>query len=254
MNGLAVNHIEGGVRPAMWLDLAMAEVALPSPNDLMKFGDYKWRVLEVSDGKALLLSEYVLEQRAYFSVADGEWDYLENVAALATTWADCDLRAYLNGEFLESFQAEDRARIVPTRLSNQDNPWYGTPGGADTDDFIFLLSIEEALRYFGDSGDLASRRAWTIDESLLEFVVDNENGSYLSDQYNEARKAYSNPTSSISYDWWLRSPGFDFRAGEPSHWASSITSEGLIRVGGDFVDNWFTYVRPAMWVKLFPSD
>ncbi|MCL2698664.1 MAG: DUF6273 domain-containing protein, partial [Oscillospiraceae bacterium] len=107
------------------------------------FGGYDWRVLEVKDGRALLLSDKVLELRPYHNT-------FANI-----TWADSDIRTYLNGEFFNSFSATDRARIVQMSNTNPDNPWFGTAGGANTQDRIFLLSLDELVRYFGDADQLA---------------------------------------------------------------------------------------------------
>ena len=38
---------------------------------------------------------------------------------------------------------------------NPNNPWYGSMGGEDTQDKIFLLTIEDVVcKYFGDSSRL----------------------------------------------------------------------------------------------------
>jgi hypothetical protein len=229
-------------------------------NDIVDFGGYEWRVLEVSGGKALLLSEYVLEHRAYNGeYHNGEYHEnmtLEELEALATTWADCDLRAYLNGEFLNSFSQSDRERIAETRNDNQDNQWfyaeamasgdnwwiqYAPRGGADTSDRIFLLSLEEVAKYFGDSGQLRNRP--------------NNDIYWIDDQYNEARVARC--LSSCPYDdyhsdggygsaswWWLRSPG-SYSIG-----AANVYFDGNINVGGDVINGWSAGVRPALWLNL----
>ena len=50
---------------------------------------------------------------------------------------------------------EEKELIVPVINKNPDNNWYKTIGGDDTEDRIFLLSLEEAVcRYFGDSSSL----------------------------------------------------------------------------------------------------
>ncbi|MDR0248657.1 MAG: DUF6273 domain-containing protein [Oscillospiraceae bacterium] len=184
--------------------------------DIMEFGGYEWRVLEVSGGKALLLSEYIIEDRLYHDA------YAE------VTWADCDLRAYLNGEFYLGFSEGDRAKITQTRSSNKDNQWYGTPGGDDTDDYIFLLSLEEVVRYFGDSGQLANRPS--------------EDAKYIDDQYNEARLAYT--LDGVQWAWWLRSPGYDV-----SNIAYVRFGMGVIMMNGN-ADSDVLGLRPAMWVSL----
>lgn len=68
--------------------------------DIIEFGSYEqdnnpsngpepieWRVLEVSDGSALIVSQYALDARAY------------NKERVRITWAECTLRGWLNGEF-----------------------------------------------------------------------------------------------------------------------------------------------------------
>lgn len=68
------------------------------------------------------------------------------------TWAECSLQKYLNGEFYDKFSAADQSRIIQVVNKNPDNQWYGSKGGKDTQDGIFLLSLEEAAcKYFGDS-------------------------------------------------------------------------------------------------------
>ena len=115
---------------------------------LVYFGGLFWRVLEwnADESRALVLSEDILEVRPYHS----EWT--------AMTWKECDLRAYLNGEFLEdTFTEEERARI---RLGNVNTPYCnGNPGGGITKDSVFLLSADEAAAYFPDD---ASRAACEI--------------------------------------------------------------------------------------------
>jgi hypothetical protein len=64
------------------------------------------------------------------------------------TWERCSLRTDLNKTFYESFTTEDRARIIETTISTGDNSEFGTDGGNDTTDRIFLLDIQQAERYF----------------------------------------------------------------------------------------------------------
>jgi hypothetical protein len=191
---------------------------------LVEFGGYEWRVLEVKDGQALPLSEYVLEMRPYH----GEWYRGATSEEYATTWADCDLRAYLNGEFLNRFSESDRVRIAEAHNENKDNPWYSITGGADTTDRIFLLSLDEVVQHFGDSGQLGNR------PSADTYGID--------DEFNEARMAYA-PNDGASW-WWLRSPG------GYSSYAAGIDNVGFIGVGGGGVTYDKAGVRPALWLIL----
>ncbi|MDR0248838.1 MAG: DUF6273 domain-containing protein [Oscillospiraceae bacterium] len=204
----------------------------PSPavqiGDIITFGDYEWRVLAVENGKALIITDKIINIRTYHNTNT------------SITWADCDLRAYLNGEFYNSFSAADRARIAETFNVNKDNQWFGTSGGADTTDKIFLLSLEEVVKYFGDSGQLANGNP--------------NDARYIDDQYNGARIAYTAKayTSSLwgglaagtALSWWLRSPG------RQASGAADVGDDGVVYVSGSSVYIDFFGLRPALWVSL----
>jgi hypothetical protein len=195
--------------------------------EVIKFGDYDWRVLEVDGDRALLLSDKVLEERSYHNT-------MTNI-----TWATSDIREYLNDEFFNSFSATDKARIAQVTNTNPDNPWFGTAGGEDTDDYIFLLSLDEVVRYFGDSGQLANGNPdnpWGID-----------------DQFNAARIVRCIVSScwchseTYGHQWWLRSPG-----GGSSD-AAGVDDGGSVDVDG-YIVNSYLGVRPALWVNLDGTD
>ena len=110
----------------------------------IEMGGYEWIVLEEQEDRMLVLSNLVLEQRAYHS------------AGGAITWENSEIRAYLNGEFIgKTFSAEEQARIIETTLENRSNSVYGIAGGNATDDKVFLLSQSEFERYFTGSVELA---------------------------------------------------------------------------------------------------
>ena len=126
----------------------------------LQFGDYKWRVLDVQGDKALIITEDVVEQRCYSKdLADA-------------TWETCALRKYLNEEFYNRFNNECKTQITARNIPNPDSPQYGTNGGNDTQDSIFLLNIDEVHKYFNSNSDRVA---------------------------NHAGKACL---------WWLRSPGY----------------------------------------------
>jgi len=183
--------------------------------DIIEFGGYEWRVLEVRDGNALILNENIIMYRMY------------KVDGYDTAWEDSSLRRYLNGEFFDSFTQAERARIVETRNANADNQWYGAAGGRETADRIFLLSLEEVVQYFGDSGQLSSRPS--------------ANTRIIDDQFNSMRTA--GDLSGNNSWWWLRTPGFN------SYFATFVYPDGAISVFGDSVPV-RGGVRPALWLNL----
>jgi hypothetical protein len=106
---------------------------LSGVGDIIQFGDFDWRVLDVRDGKALVISDKILEIN-WYSTEFGDM-----------TWESCSLREGLNTGFYDMFSAADKARIIETRVENE--------GGSGTDDRIFLLSIAEAEQYFASDDD-----------------------------------------------------------------------------------------------------
>jgi hypothetical protein len=163
-------------------------------DDILHFGGYDWRVLDVHDGRALILSDRIITRQRYCS--------------RYAIWETSEIREWLNGSFYENtFSAEESVRIAESRIANNDNPWFETPGGADTTDKIFLLSVEEVVKYFGDSGRLGGYRPPGV------MSVD--------DQYNFARIAYDFDGEAIW--WWLRSPGFF------PHVAAGVNANGRLR-------------------------
>ena len=209
---------------------SVVEINAPNINKIISFGGYDWRVLDVQDGQALLLSDKVIEKKRYHS------------SLTTTTWADCELREYLNGSFYGSL-GEDRVRIVETKISNPKNIWVGTTGENKTRDKIFLLSLEEVDKYFGNSGDYvnAIRKSWNKNE--MKFRQDND-GWYVSNSHNKSRIA--EVINGEACWWWLRSPG---KSGRGSCSIALVNANGLICVDGNIVTQNAGGVRPALWLK-----
>lgn len=95
----------------------------------------EWMVFEKKDGRALLLSKYVLFQAKF------------NDDRSVIEWENCTLRALLNSEFYETaFSPEERLLIASTKLENKPNPAvYNGKGSKSTKDKIFVLSYDEIL-------------------------------------------------------------------------------------------------------------
>ena len=194
----------------------------------LSFGDYNWRVLDIQNNTALIITEEIIEQRPY------------NDAYIDITWAHCALRKYLNGEFYDKFNATDKSRIIPVINKNLDNQWYGSKGGVDTQDSIFLLSIEEVCKYFGDSlSKLHNRRK----NQRYWFERKDEN--------NSKRIARLEVSKGGIWWWWLRSPGRVNVKAVYIHGDGNIGIQGNNILKGNISDGKCTGgVRPALWLKL----
>lgn len=200
--------------------------------DNISFGSYDWRVLDIQNNSALIITEGIIEQRAYH-------DAYKDI-----TWADCSLRKYLNGEFYNKFNVADKSRIIPVLNKNPDNQWYGSKGGADTRDSIFLLSIEEVVcQYFGDSSSKLQNRG--------------KNQRYWferKDENNSKRIAKLEADKGGIWWWWLRSPGRVNVKAVYIHGDGNIGIQGNNILKGNISDGKCTGgVRPALWLKLCSS-
>jgi len=199
--------------------------------DIIPFGKYQWRVLEVEGNKAFIITENVIEERAFHSVSD---------VANKVIWEHSDIRKYLNGEFYNSFSGAEQAKIVESKIVNLGNSWYKTCDFPDTLDKIFLLSYEEVVRYFGDSGDLKNRIGVDIGYGLLF-------GDAIKDKYNKARNVLN--LDGFNAWWWLRSPGGPRCQTENDH-VTAGSVDNVIWLCGDGVIREDGGVRPAMWITV----
>ena len=191
-------------------------------DNTIAFGEHEWRILEIQDGMALVISENIITHRAYH-----DSEHIDRQKRqLETTWERSMIRYWLNDELLNSFTISDKARIVEKRVVNNHNAWFGTSGGNDTYDRIFLLSLEEAVQYFGDSGQLLNRpdRWW------------------INDEYNTARMARDS-YGNLSW-WWLRCTG------DYSIYAARVNADGGIHLHGTIVNDSTGGIRPALWLNL----
>ena len=135
--------------------------------------DIEWLVLEVKDGKALVISKYALDCQPY------DTSYTD------VTWKTCTLRKWLNNNFINAaFSANEKAMIPTVTVSADKNPDYSTNPGHAAQDQVFLLSITEVNKYFSSD---SARQCKPTDYAVASGA----------DVYNG--KCW----------WWLRSPGFD---------------------------------------------
>ena len=195
--------------------------------DTLTFGSYEqdnnnsngkepieWIVLDKKGNELLLISKYCIENRIYDTLP------FPAVFFKTVTWERCILRKWLNSDFISyAFNSDDREKILRKRIKNFDNPKYNTDGGNDTEDKVFLLSINEAIRYFPSN---AARRAAPT--------------SYAVNQGAELKNGFCR--------WWLRSPGY-FKCD-----AAHVDSDGGMSYAGAEPHVGFISVRPALWLDI----
>ncbi len=213
-------------------EIGLLEEVFMQIGDKISFGKYEWRVLDIKTHSALMITEDIVELRAYHN-KPGD-----------ITWADCELRTYLNSDFYDIFTEEEQQKIIPTTIVNNDNPWFDTIGGKDTTDKIFLLSIEEVVcLYFGDSSENLK-----VPSGKYKYWFTRK------DVNNEKRKA-----TYLGYIWWwwLRSPGRKQVKAAYIHGDGNIGIQGNSALKCNLSGVYHPVnhdvrggVRPALWMKL----
>ena len=167
-------------------------------------------VLQKENNKILVISDKALDYQRYNET-------YENI-----TWEQCSLREWLNDSFLyTAFSKEERALIQSTTVSADKNPQYSTDPGNATTDKVFLLSINEAEKYFsGEQARKCTTTAYVI--AIAQSEYDNKYVSW----------------------WWLRSPGDKQKNAACVDYAGSIDYSSL-SVSGNV-----GCVRPALWISI----
>lgn len=182
-------------------------------------GEYQpisWRVLDIQNDKALLISEKVLDSVKY------------NNRSGSVAWENCSLREWLNSDFYYSaFSSDEKNKIADSELYCPSNPKYNTYGGSRTVDKVFVLNVDEARKYFLDDQD---RKA-----AATEYA--KKRGSYVTEEHQLF--------NGLLTSWyWLRTPG------QSNDKAMRVYNSGGIDYKGTKTDYEKVSVRPAIWVYM----
>lgn len=198
-------------------------LAKAKPGDTVFFGAYEqdnntsngkedveWLVLEVKDGKALVVSKYALDCKQY------------NTSNTNVTWETCTLCKWLNTDFINSaFSSDEKAKIPTVTVSADKKHGHSANPGNATQDQVFLLSITEANKYFNSTG---ARQCEPTDYAVANGAWESNSGNFCW--------------------WWLRSPGVTQNS------AAHVSGGGIVSSAGYDVDYNNGAVRPAMWISI----
>ena len=189
----------------------------------------EWLVLTVQDDRALVISKYALDAIGWtdnsgtknlVDISWQEWIETNNI-----TWETSLYRKWLNNDFYDlAFSDEEKSQILLATIETPDNPHFGTSGGSNTQDHIFLLSIDEADQYFAE------------DEARKLTVT----------PYAKSKGAEENENFGGTTIWGLRSPGVSMG---DNAW---VSVNGGIMYGfmNTPLDKVILGMRPAFWMKL----
>lgn len=221
-----------------------------SKGDIVFFGTYEqdnldftsdeqieWIVLDSEGTKLLLLSKYILDAGSY-NIGNSV-DY--------RTWDNSPVREWLNSSFYDiAFSREEKNAILLTHNVTSPNPDWGSEGGEDTDDNVFLLSIDEANKYFpnNDLSIITTATAYAYAQNC-----DMYDGSKTYYNWGIYPDPYPGINGTVAY-WWLRSPGYTGKnsLGQFEIRAAFVKADSYpITNRGEFQSQKLG-LRPALWI------
>lgn len=206
-----------------------------------KYEPIKWRVLNVNGTDAFLLADKGLDDQVY------------NTGRAEVTWETSTIRSWLNGygtsgnaygtdysskNFIgTAFSNSEQSAIKTTSVINNDNINYGTDGGNNTNDKVFLLSESEVYT------DSAKPYGFDSDYSKYDAARRSKSSTYA-----KTMGTWSSTDYRGNCDWWLRSPG------SKPDFATDVRSGGVVGRYGYNLDYYNIAIRPALHLNLSSSN
>lgn len=199
-----------------------APYELTEVGDIIIFGKYEqdadwdngpdpleWRVLDKQDGKLLIITEKLIDELPYHAVY----------------WKRSPINGFLNGSFLNNFTMEEREMIVKTVVTADRHPDApDVDQGSDVEQKVFLLSVDEAKKYFAEDKDRVSvLTPYTI--WFGDFKLD----------------------PGTAYPWWLRTAYWNGGSGAS---IAAVDSNGMIVA---YAHHRNCALRPACWIQVAES-
>lgn len=188
-----------------------------------KWEQIKWKVLG-NDGNTLFLA-------ADKAVDCKRYNYKEEGSRDDATWEDSSIRNWLNNSFYNTaFSNEEQTAIKTQHIENDDNSKFGTEGGNDTDDKIYLLSEYEVTNE--ENGFCGYDSNQSVSRQVLPSDYANKRGTDNLDEFCE---------------WWLRTPGSEVRSAETVYYAGGLRPAGCMSAVAN------NGVCPALCIDLSSS-
>ena len=245
---------------------SVSDYALAKVGDIITMGTYEqdnisngkeslnWQILDIKDGKALIISCPVLDCKEFSETAD------------IAGWSESSLRKWLNTDFYESAFSDSEKSIITLTEINNPGTYVGyddsgcwtvsntvsnletilseADGQDNTQDRIFLLSIDEANKFFASDND---RKAFLSDYGTEIFIKlgfeQAQNGNIDEDTIRDYYEQEASKYGRGFCNWWLRSPGIiEGTAAAVDYNGSSGQSMAVNAKDGG--------VRPAMWIEI----
>ena len=209
-----------------------------------RYEPIKWRVLKATDDRALLLADKVLDDQLYHKTSDEiTWERSTIRSWLngyASSENDCGINYTGNSFYSTAFTTDERDALLKATQVNDNNLNYGTNGGNDTYDKVFLLSESEVY-----NTSEANRYGFVTDRSVYDEARRSKSTTYA-----KAMGLVNNTSDSYlgNCNWWLRS------AGSTTRYAAYVRDSGYAQSMGTTAAKRNYGVRPAVYLSLSSTE
>ncbi|MDO5563644.1 MAG: DUF6273 domain-containing protein [Eubacteriales bacterium] len=173
----------------------------------------RWKILDIKDGKALLIAEKGLDCKQY------------NSTLTPVNWSNSSLRNWLNTTFYKNaFNKNERELIVRSRIGTSKNKTTGISSGKASNDYVFIPSEGEVNTYLGSEN----------------------NSKCKASSYAIWQGAWASVDSSVYSNgfYWLRNQGID------NYTSMVVDAYGRKSPMGVTILATNVLVRPEIWVSI----
>ena len=193
----------------------------------------EWIVLDKKDNEYLLLSKYVLDYCQFQK---------NKVEGASISWNNSEIRIWANSEFFnEAFSEDDKSHVIQNSIDNTINDYYNL---RPTEDKVFLLSIDEIIKYFGNKNENYDGVA------INNYINVNERSRTFATGFARKRGVIIGTKNEMSPNGKVYVCGYYTRSMRNSNfnqvsYINEIGADGFISV----YDAWKRFgFRPAVWV------
>ncbi|MCR5521688.1 MAG: DUF6273 domain-containing protein [Lachnospiraceae bacterium] len=228
----------------------------------------KWQVMDVSDGKALLVSCYILDNIEY-NESEGVYGTGKSES---NPWSRSYVYSWLNKDFAQTAFSEEELKILTDTTDYSVTDEYGVFKG-ELIGSVFLPSYDEITKYFGTKTITITNykdeeEEYTYSDMLLCKATPYANDArhiacetFTKKTYKELiKKGFEYDSSVIENEYsayWLRdSLSWDSWFTAEGH-ALLVEEDGRIELGAASLKNGKTCrhgIRPCVWVNLENAD
>ena len=231
-NEISISGIEADAGTDVWVNnIKYRRISIADTDYAGYFGNstyryfkwerIKWKVLKNNGSTLFLVADIALDAKKYN-------DSLESI-----TWENSAIRSWLNDNFYNTaFSSNEQGGIVTQNIVNEDNSHYGTEGGNNTDDNVYLLSINEVKN--PSYGFCDWEEVGSMSRRIKASDYANARGTRVDTRYDYRGNC----------QWWLRSPG------QLEIDALFVDYDGKGNLNGAVTDRSVKGVCPALHIKL----